>query len=370
MIQFYKRTEISLDSKAIYSNIENFNEGVSNYFIENFNYSNFFLTKSCTQSLELAIMSLRFPYGKEVILPSYGFISIANAVAINGLKCVFVDCEPGTMNINTNEVLNAITKDTVAIITINYAGVACDYDELIPICKENNIIIIEDNAHGIRAKYKDIWLGKLGDISTISFDFLKNISCDEGGGMSLNNTSLLSNFEVAFHFGTNKANFLRGEVDAYEWKGIGSNSKLANYLSEILYDQLANSELIIKEFVIKWQFYFDSLKPLQNLGFIELAKIPNYSTINGHMFWIKVSNSVERSNLISFLKQHNIITAFHYTPLHNSEYGKKVGEFRGMDKYTTKDSSRLLRLPIYFSLTESEQSEVISKIYQFYNKSI
>ena len=260
MIPFYKKTEILNQFKEDEYKEIDYNTQVSNYFIENFNYTNFFLTKSCTQSLELAIMSLKFPYGKEVILPSYGFISIANAVAINGLKCIFVDCEPGTMNINTKEVLNAITKDTVAIITINYGGVACDYDELIPVRKENNIIIIEDNAHGIRAKYKDQWLGKLGDISTISFYFLKNISCDEGGGMSLNNKSLLSNFEVAYHFGTNKANFLRGEVNAYEWKGIGSNSKLANYLSEILYSQLTNSELIIREFVNKWQFYFDSLK--------------------------------------------------------------------------------------------------------------
>lgn len=367
MIPFFKKTEIAIDQFNFENDI-NFRSEISNYFVENFSYSNFFLTKSCTQSLEIAFKVLNFSKGMEVILPSYGFVSLANSIMINGLKCVFVDCEKETMNIDINAALSAITEKTVAILTINYGGVSCDYDVLRSVCKEKNIVLVEDNAHGFRSKYKLEWLGSIGDISTISFDFLKNISCDEGGGISILNDALISKFEILYHFGTDKARFLRGEVEAYEWKGIGTNVKLAEPLAEILYHQVFQSESIINEFLKKWNFYYNALYILKEKELIDLVEIPQYSTPNGHMFWLKTKNEVERAQLINFLKSYHIESAFHYTPLHLSEYGKKYGIFRGIDKNTTSESKKLLRIPHYYNMSESMQLEVIDRIFQFYQK--
>lgn len=370
MIPFFRKNffneEIELLKQWYNGELINVRDQLSNSFSNKFSYQNFFLTKSCTQSLELAILSLNLPFGKEVILPSYAFVSLANAVAINNLKCVFVDCDPNTMNISVDAAIQAITKDTAAIITINYGGISCDYDSLFPICKEKGIYIIEDNAHGIRAKYKDKWLGNFGDISTISFDFLKNISCNEGGGATINNENLLNNFQLAYDFGTNRNACLKGEVSFYEWKEKGTNAILAEHLAIILKSQLDKSDIIISEYISKWNKYYASLDDLQTKGLISLAKIPEYSSSNGHMFWLKAKDKSERDLLISYLKQFNIHTAFHYTPLHSSEFGFKVGIFRGSDNYTSIESNKLIRLPLYFNLTQEEQNEVIGRIYKFY----
>lgn len=363
MIPFYKK--IKLDNQSIIQ-ADNCWDSISEYFTEKFGYENFFTTKSCTQSLELAIMSLNLPQGQEVIIPSYGFVSLANAVVINGLKCVFVDCEPNTMNIDVQAAIHAISDKTAAVITINYGGVACDYGKLIPVCKEKGIAVIEDNAHGIRAKYQNEWLGKFGDISTISFDYLKNISCEEGGGISINDERLLQNFEIAYHFGSNRASMYRGEVTYYEWKGKGMNAILAQPLTQILYRQLIHSVEIIEEFRTKWEFYYQSFLDLYNREYIDLPIIPKECTPNGHMFWIKAKDRDERERLIQFLSEKEIETAFHYTPLHQSEFGKKEGEYRGEDKFTTKDSSRILRLPLYYNLSKNEQVQVVERIYEYY----
>ena len=368
MISFFKKTVVTNTSKPKSNEVESYRQMVSENIQSQLGYKNFFLTKSCTQSLELALMTLNFPAGKEVILPSYGFVSIANVLAINGLKCVFVDCEPGTMNIDIKAIVNAITDETVAVITINYGGVACDYDRLLPICKEKGIYIIEDNAHGIRAKYKGRYLGSFGDVSTISFDYLKNITCDEGGGISINDSRLLPDFEVSYFFGTNKASFMRNEAPFYEWKGRGTNSLLAEPLAEILYKQVMQSEIIINHFKRKWNYYYEELKNFEQKGYIELAKLPDYSEPNGHMFWIKVENESIRKKIMSYLFRKDIQTAFHYTPLHLSEYGKKVGEFRGVDKFTSKDSFRLLRLPLYYDLSTESQVRIIEEIDNFYRQ--
>lgn len=374
MIPFFKKN-IFLEEldylKEFYveknSNIRNI---VSQYFVNQFQYQNFSLTKSCTQSLELTLMSLNLPKDSEVIIPSYGFVSLANVVIINGLKCIFVDCDPETMNINTSSIFNAVSSKTSAIITINYGGVACDYDLLIPFCQDNGIILIEDNAHGIFAKYKDQYLGNFGDISTISFDFIKNISCNEGGGVTVNNLSLLENFYKSYFFGTNKMEFVAGNVNYYEWQSVGTNSLLAEHLSVILIAQLSKSKEICERHLEIWNAYYENLLKLEDDNLIELPKTPVYATHNAHIFWIKVKDNTVREKLIDFMAIENIELTFHYVPLHSSAFGKKMGEFRGEDNFTTKDSARLLRLPIYFSLTESEQSKVISKIYQFFGKSI
>lgn len=372
MIHFFKnnlfKEELSSLNEFYHNYDFNIRNKVSQYFIQQFRYPNFSLTKSCTQSLELAIMSLNLPRGSEVIIPSYGFVSLANAVIVNGLKCVFVDCDPETMNINSTSIFNAISPSTSAIITINYGGVACDYDLLIPFCKDNKIILIEDNAHGIFAKYKDQYLGNFGDISTISFDFMKNISCNEGGGITINNLSLVESFYKSYFFGTNKKDFVAGNVNFYEWQSAGTNAILAEHLSVILLAQLSKSKEICKRYLDIWNTYYENLLKLEDNNFIELPKIPDYAGHNAHIFWIKVKNNIVREKLTSFMANEKIELTFHYVPLHSSAFGKNMGEFRGEDKFTTKDSSRLLRLPIYFSLTDSEQSEVIDKIYRFFKK--
>lgn len=375
MIPFFRENVLINDDvtlKDFYSNCgnEDIRNSLAEYVRNKFSYTNFFLTKSCTQALEIAIMTLGLPTGSEVILPSYGFVSVANAVVINGLKCVFVDCDPDTMNVSILAIENAITEKTGAVISINYSGVACDYDRLREVCTENNIYLIEDNAHGIHAKYKDRFLGNFGDISTISFDFYKNISCGEGGGMTINNPILLEKFKKVYHFGTNKSDFLEGNVTAYEWKSIGTNALLAKPLALILKMQLENSDLTIQTLKSKWQYYFDALSSLVEEGFIRLLKVPDFAEHNAHMFWIKVNSEQERINLIEHLKAYDIIATFHYKPLHTSEFGYKVGKFVGNDNYTTSESSKLIRIPFYYDLTKDEQSKVIDCIQSFYKSQI
>ncbi|MCZ2393676.1 MAG: aminotransferase class I/II-fold pyridoxal phosphate-dependent enzyme [Chitinophagales bacterium] len=370
MIPYFKKNHIinELDKLHLFYQgiVVNPRQEVEAFFKERYILNNFLLTKSCTQSLELALMSLPDSKGKEIILPSYGFVSLANAIAMNGYKCVFVDCEPGTMNISAEAIEGAISKDTVAVMTINYAGVSCDYDKIQKICRENNLFLIEDNAHGISCKYKDEYLGSFGDISTISFDFFKNISCDEGGGISINNTQLGDDFVKSYYFGTNKQAMAEGHVSSYEWKHIGTNSLLAEPLAVILYAQLQQTDKIINQYLSNWNFYFQELQKLVKDGKIQLAQIPEYAQHNGHIFWIKTADLEERKNLIAFLRKNEIGSAFHYTPLHTSEFGKKMGVFRGEDKYTTTESSRLLRLPQYYLLKREEQEKVVEKIFEFY----
>lgn len=372
MIPFFRKNSFKeeLTSLQLFYSGEliNSRQSVTDYFLENFYHHHFLLTKSCTQSLELALMSLNLPAGKEVILPSFGFVSIANAAVLNGLKCVFVDCEPETMNISIPAVQNAITENTAAVVTINYAGVSCDYDLLKSICREKGIYLIEDNAHGIRAKYKGDFLGTFGDISTISFDFLKNVSCNEGGGISVNAPQLLEKFYQCYYFGTNRQDFLDKKVSFYEWTSVGTNASLAEHLSVILLAQLNKSAEIVDNYLAKWNLYYSGLKELEEEGLLDLAKIPAYAEHNGHIFWIKTKDLSERENLMHFLKSSKIETAFHYTPLHSSAFGRQAGEFRGEDQYTTDGSNRLLRLPLYYNLTEDEQQAVIDAIFRFYRQ--
>jgi dTDP-4-amino-4,6-dideoxygalactose transaminase len=368
MIEFYKKRIIT---KEIYEkylqkiNID-FRQECNNYIIDSFLYPNFYLTKSCTQSLELSLMILNLEPGSEIILPSFAFVSIANAISLRNLKCVFVDCEADTMNIDTDSIEAAISEKTKAVVCINYGGIACNFERLMEICKKNDLILIEDNAHGILAKYKNQWLGSLGDISTISFDFMKNISCNEGGGIVINDSKYIDDFKTAYELGSNKRDFIDGKTPYYEWKSLGSNHLLAEPLAAILYSQLSDSENIIETIKQKWEIYYRLLKPLEQIKILGLAKIPPYSSSNGHIFWIKTKGKEERAELILFLKKNEISTAFHYTPLHKSEFGNKIGTFRGEDKNTSKESDKLLRLPIYYDLEDLEIHFVVSKIFEFY----
>lgn len=328
--------------------------------------NNFSLTKSCTQSLEIAIGILDLPLGSEIILPSFAFVSCANAINNYGYKCVFVDCELDTMNINPVAVKAAITPLTKAVLTINYAGISCDYDQIVPICKENDLYLIEDNAHGFLSTYNTIPLGNFGDISVISFDHMKNISCEEGGGITINNPQFQNSCWEFTEFGTNRKDFFDGKVDQYEWVNKGSNCFLAESLSKILYYQLQNSTAIIDKLRKNWNLYFQLLIPLVQQQKIKVANIGSETNPNGHIFWVLVKDLQERSDLVQYLRKRGVYTSFHYVPLHSSKYGKRVGRFAGKDINTTKGSESLIRLPQHHLLDDKDIMRTVESISQFY----
>jgi dTDP-4-amino-4,6-dideoxygalactose transaminase len=369
-IPFFKKPVLNnelLNLQQFYQGYS-FKEKCTAYFQKQYNNPYFYFAKSCTQSLEVALMSLRLPEGKEVILPSYAYVSLANAVMLNGLKCIFVDIEPRTMNVSPQAIEDAITSDTGAILTLNYSGVACDYGQIRSICEKYSLPIIEDNAHGINCKKNGRLLGTFGDISTISFDMLKNVGCFEGGGIMFNQSSLLELYHSVGLMGTNRAEFFKGDVSHYEWVSMGTNTSLAAPLYAILFAQLEHSEELCAIQRSKWNYYYHLLSALGEKGYIQLPGLSADDDHNGHIFWIKVRDEEERSGLVAFLNARSIQATFHYYPLHNSIMGKKVGEFRGKDEYTTRDSSRLLRLPIYHDLSQEDIEYVVASVFDFYKK--
>ncbi len=371
MIPFHKNTLDGFNSSVVNTDptqFESYRIKCSNWFEQAEKYNRVYFVKSCTQSLELALMSLNLPPDSEVILPSYSFVSLANAINNLGHKCIFVDCEKDTMNISVDSLEAAISPKTKAVVVINYAGVACDYDNLKQICTKHNLFLIEDNAHGIKAKYKGKLLGNFGDIATFSFDYLKNLNCYEGGAIIINRTELIPEFNINYEFGTNKIEFLAGNSTFYEWRGKGSNSRLAPPLFPYLSFQLEAAESIIAEFQRKWWLYQKYLEPLEAEGKIGRTVLPEYAEHNCHMFWFKTASIAERAKLIDYLKTRNIQASFHYTPLHPSKYGKLVGEFRGEDVNTTTESEKLLRLPLFYSLKEEELNSIVDAILAFYRQ--
>tara|TARA_Y100000385_G_scaffold66934_1_gene66719 strand:+ start:34481 stop:35575 length:1095 start_codon:yes stop_codon:yes gene_type:complete len=342
-------------------------EYCTKWFKKNNHIENIYFTKSCTQSLELSLLLLDLPANSEVIIPSYAFVSLGNAVNNLGIKCVYVDCEGSTMNIDVNQIEQAITENTKALITINYGGISCDYDKIRKICRNNNLILIEDNAHGILGKYKDEFLGTIGDISCFSFDHLKNFSCFQGGAIAINNKSLLKKFFIAYEFGTNRRDLFEGVVDHYEWQGKGTNSIIAPPLLTILKGQLDNFKHIISLYNNIWRQYQTGLAKLAEKKHISLVQIPDYCTHNAHMFWIKTKSKAERTKLIAHLANNNINSASHYSPLHTSRYGKTVGNFKGGNNNTSIESEKILRLPMHLKLTSENIKSIIGCVEDFYS---
>jgi len=324
------------------------------------------LTKSCTQALELAAVLCALQPGDEVIMPSFGFVSCANAFAARGAVLVFCDIRPDTMNIDENLIEDAITPKTKAILTINYSGVACEYDIIRSISEKHNLLLVEDNAHGSWAKYKGKPLGVFGDIATFSFDQLKNITCGQGGAIAAAAKLHDKRFEYYYEFGTNKAEFLRGESDNYEWKSEGSNFYLSEILAAFLCAQLENAEAITTKFKSHWNSYMQRLTPLQEEGILQLPVVPPHCDHNAHNFFIKTRNVQQRASLIAFLKSEGIHATFHYVPLHSSAFGRRRGRFHGDDKFTTAESQRLLRLPLYHDLTPDDIDRVCECVFRFY----
>jgi len=327
------------------------------------------LTTSCTHALEMAAILCDIESGDEVIMPSYTFVSTANAFVLRGAKIVFVDIRPDTMNIDEKLIEEAITPKTKAIVVVHYAGVSCEMDAIVEIAKRYELLIVEDAAQAIGSLYKGRPLGAIGDFGALSFHETKNISCGEGGAFLSNIAKYIERAEVIREKGTNRTQFFRGEVDKYSWVDIGSSYLPSELNAAFLAAQLAKMKLINSDRMRSWNYYNEKLSKLAIQGKVELPQIPDSCTHNAHMFWVKSENLEERSRLIAFLKKNGVASVFHYVPLHSSRAGRELGIFHGEDKYTTRESEKLLRLPLYYGLERGEQDKVIHYTLMFYEAS-
>ncbi len=326
------------------------------------------ITTSCTDALEMSALLADIKPGDEVIMPSFTFVSTATAFVLRGAKIKFVDIRPDTMNIDETLIEDAITKKTKAIVPVHYAGVSCEMDTINEIARKYNLLVIEDAAQGVMAFYRGKALGSLGDLGCYSFHETKNIQCGEGGALLVNNEKLVYRAEVLYEKGTNRLAFARGLVDRYTWVDVGSSFLASELNTAFLYAQLEEAKHITRKRLSLWNRYYENLKYLEEKGLIELPKIPDHCQHNGHIFYIKVKDIEQRSRLISFLKKRDIHATFHYIPLHSSPAGKKYGDFVGEDRYTTKESSRLLRLPMYHQLKEEEVDMICDYISIFFKR--
>jgi len=326
------------------------------------------MTPSCTQALELSAMLLNVGPGDEVIVPSFTFVSTASAFALRGASLVFVDVRPDTMNMDEQKVAEAISPKTKVIVPVHYAGVACEMDAILSLAQEHSVSVVEDAAQAIDSFYKGKALGSIGDMGCFSFHETKNITCGEGGALCINDKKYVEDAEIAQEKGTNRKNVLSGQVDKYTWVALGSSHLLGELPAAYLWGQLENIEIIQQSRRKAWEGYGQGLKHLETRGFIELPVIPEHCTNNAHMFYIKVKNLTERNKLFDFLKENNIQSASHYVPLHSSPMGKKYGRMHGEDVYTTRESERLLRLPIFFGLTEGQVNRVVDRVQTFFKR--
>ena len=326
------------------------------------------LTTSGTQALEMAALLSDIQPGDEVILPSYTFVSTANAFVLRGAKLVFVDIRPDTMNIDEKLIEDAITDKTRAIVPVHYAGVGCEMDTIMDIAKRHNLVVVEDAAQGVNAFYKGRALGSIGDYGCFSFHETKNYSMGEGGAILINRPEQIEDAEIIREKGTDRSRFFRGQVDKYTWVNIGSSFLPSDINAAYLMAQLEMADEINENRLQSWARYNEGLQDLAKEGVIELPYIPEECAHNAHMFYIKTKDMEERKALISYLKERDIAAVFHYVPLHSAPAGLRFGRFHGEDRYTTKESERLLRLPMYYNLSESDQQKVIDAVHGFYHK--
>jgi dTDP-4-amino-4,6-dideoxygalactose transaminase len=328
------------------------------------------LTTSCTHALEMAAILLDIKEGDEVIMPSYTFVSTANAFVLRGAKIVFVDIRPDTMNIDETLIEQAITDKTKVIVPVHYAGVACEMDTIMDIANKYNLFVIEDAAQGMMSSYKGKALGTIGHMGTFSFHETKNYtSAGEGGLLIINDEKFIQRAEIIREKGTNRSQFFRGMVDKYSWFDLGSNYLMNDVSAAYLYGNITNADKINNNRLKSWQIYFDGLKELEEKGYIELVTIPIDCIHNAHMFYIKVKDLEIRTKLLDYLKDNDIYSVFHYIPLHSAPAGLKFSRFDGIDKYTTKESERLIRLPMYYGLDKNDIKYIIDTIYRFFGES-
>lgn len=327
------------------------------------------LTPSCTHSLEMAALTIGVSSGDEVIMPSYTFVSTANAFALRGAKIVFVDIKPDSMNMNEALIEKAISSKTKAIVPVHYAGVACEMDAIMAIADKYGLFVIEDAAQGMMSSYKGRPLGTIGHIGAYSFHETKNYtSAGEGGLTIVNDSSLAEKAEIVREKGTNRSKFFRGEIDKYSWVDLGGSYLMNDVSAAYLWGQLTSANEIFKERSLLHKRYLQRLRDLADSGVIQLCSYQELLPHNSHMVYLKTNNLQERSDLISFLNERKIMAVFHYVPLHSTSVGQKFGRFSGEDIYTTTESEKLLRLPLYFGLNFEDVDYVVDSIYAFYGK--
>lgn len=324
------------------------------------------LTTSCTHATEMAALLLDIKPGDEVIMPSYTFVSTADAFVLRGAKAVFVDIRPDTMNIDENLIENAITEHTKAIVPVHYAGVSCEMDKITELALKYNLKIVEDAAQGLLSTYKGKMLGTIGDFGCYSFHETKNYSMGEGGALLIRDPNYIEKAEIIREKGTNRSKFFRGQIDKYTWVDAGSSYLPSDLNAAYLWAQLEQADKIFDNRMKTWNLYYELLTDLQKQGVISLPVVPENCAHNAHMFYIKAKDLDERTHLIDFLKEQGILAVFHYIPLHTAPAGKKFGVFCGEDRYTTKESERLVRLPMYYGLEEEKVVYIANKIKDFY----
>ena len=343
-----------------------FTKKCSHWMEEKFQANHVLLTTSCTHALEMAAVLTRVKPGDEVILPSYTFVSTADAFVQRGATLVFVDIRPDTMNLDERLIEDAITDKTKVIVPVHYAGVGCAMDEIMEIAARHHLMVVEDAAQGIYAYYKGRALGTIGDFGCYSFHETKNYSMGEGGALVFQNNDFLERAEIIREKGTDRSKFFRGQVDKYRWMDYGSSYLPSDLNAAYLWAQLEMADTIRKDRLDSWNYYNEELRPLAEAGYIEQPFIPDYADHNAHMYYIKTKDLETRGRLIDFMRKHDILTVFHYVPLHSAPAGKKFGRFHGEDKYTTKESERLVRLPMYYHLKEEDREQVVKAIKEFY----
>ena len=324
------------------------------------------LTTSCTHATELAALLADIQPGDEVIMPAYTFVSTADAFVLRGATPVFVDIRPDTMNIDEKLIEAAVTERTRAIVPVHYAGVSCEMDTIMDIAGRYNLTVIEDAAQGVMSSYKGKALGTIGDFGCFSFHETKNYSMGEGGALLIRDEKNIENAEIIREKGTNRSKFYRGQIDKYTWVNFGSSYLPSDMNAAYLYAQLEIADEINQARLALWDRYYEGLKPLEDGGKLTLPTVPEGCVHNAHMFYVKTKDIQERTAFIDHLKANGILSVFHYIPLHTAPAGIKFGRFHGEDRYTTRESERLARLPMYYGLTLEQVDHICGKIKEFY----
>lgn len=343
-----------------------FTKKCSQWLENRFSAQKVLLTTSGTTALDMAALLCDIQPGEEVILPSFTFSSTATAFVLAGAKLVFVDIRPDTMNIDESKIEAAITEKTRVIVPVHYAGVPCEMDTIMAIARKHQLKVVEDAAQGVMSTYKGRPLGTIGDFGCFSFHETKNYSMGEGGALLINDPAYNERAEIMREKGTNRSRFLRGQVDKYTWVDFGDSYLPSDINAAYLWPQLEAADVINNNRLATWNTYYEALYPLQESGRIQLPTIPDGCVHNAHMFYLKCRDLEERTNFIQFLKEEGVQAVFHYVPLHSAPAGLKFGRFHGEDRYTTGESDRLVRLPMYYGMDPADRDMVISVVKKFY----
>lgn len=331
-----------------------------------FNTPKAMLTTSGSSALDMAALLCSINPGDEVILPSFTFSSTANSFVLAGATLVFVDIRPDTMNLDETKIEAAITEKTRVIVPVHYAGVSCEMDIIMDIARRHDLMVVEDAAQGVMSTYKGRALGTIGDFGCFSFHETKNYSMGEGGAILINNKNYIDRAEILREKGTNRSKFFRGQVDKYTWVDFGDSFLQSDLNAAYLWAQLEKADEINQNRLATWNAYYEALQPLAKAQKVEIPTIPDGCVHNAHMFYLKCKDLEQRTAFIEYMKRKEILTVFHYVPLHSAPAGQKFGRFNGEDEYTTKESDRLVRLPMFYELSEMDRNYIIENVISFF----